>query len=97
VTASSLQGAVGESDALHVVPVGDDIEHATTGAPCPCRPDVTTVAAADGSEALMVVHRIILWPLLAAASERAAPRLLSCGLCFEEDGEEVHPHPECPL
>jgi hypothetical protein len=45
----------------------------------------------------MVVHRIILWPLLAAASERAAPRLLSCGLCFEEDGEEVHPHPECPL
>lgn len=23
------------------------------------------------------------------------PRLLSCGLCFEENGEEVHPHPEC--
>ncbi|MFD8820749.1 hypothetical protein ACFV1C_00020 [Streptomyces sp. NPDC059605] len=24
-------------------------------------------------------------------------RLLSCGLCYEENGEEVHPHPECPL
>lgn len=25
----------------------------------------------------------------------AEARLLDCGLCFEEDGEEVHPHPEC--
>ncbi|NUR01306.1 MAG: hypothetical protein HOY79_33720 [Streptomyces sp.] len=24
-----------------------------------------------------------------------APRLLDCGLCYEENGEEVHPHPEC--
>ncbi|MEU4170993.1 hypothetical protein AB0F46_29450 [Streptomyces sp. NPDC026665] len=24
-------------------------------------------------------------------------RLLACGLCFEEQGEEVHPHPECPM
>lgn len=24
-------------------------------------------------------------------------RLLDCGLCYEENGEEVHPHPECPL
>lgn len=24
------------------------------------------------------------------------PRLLDCGLCCEEWGEEVHPHPECP-
>lgn len=23
------------------------------------------------------------------------PRLLPCGLCYEEDGQEVHPHPEC--
>jgi hypothetical protein len=22
-------------------------------------------------------------------------RLLACGLCYEEQGEEVHPHPEC--
>lgn len=22
-------------------------------------------------------------------------RLLACGLCYEENGEEVHPHPEC--
>lgn len=25
------------------------------------------------------------------------PRLLDCGLCYEENGEECHPHPECPL
>ncbi|WP_199570534.1 hypothetical protein [Streptomyces murinus] len=25
------------------------------------------------------------------------PRLLDCGLCYEEDGEEVHPHPECTV
>lgn len=25
------------------------------------------------------------------------PRLLACGLCYEENGEEVHPHPECRL
>lgn len=25
------------------------------------------------------------------------PRLLPCGWCYEENGEEVHPHPECPL
>lgn len=25
------------------------------------------------------------------------PRLLDCGMCYEEDGEEVHPHPECPV
>jgi hypothetical protein len=25
------------------------------------------------------------------------PRLLACGWCYEENGEEVHPHPECPI
>jgi len=25
------------------------------------------------------------------------PRLLDCGTCYEEWGEEVHPHPECPI
>lgn len=24
-------------------------------------------------------------------------RLLACGWCYEEHGEEVHPHPECPI
>lgn len=24
-------------------------------------------------------------------------RPLDCGLCYEEEGEEVHPHPECPI
>jgi len=24
-------------------------------------------------------------------------RPLSCGFCFEEDGQEIHPHPECAI
>lgn len=31
---------------------------------------------------------------LVEAPRPQAP-LLECGLCYEEDGEEVHPHPEC--
>lgn len=27
----------------------------------------------------------------------ATARLLGCGWCYEEQGEEVHPHPECPI
>ncbi|MCI3277596.1 hypothetical protein [Streptomyces cylindrosporus] len=29
--------------------------------------------------------------------QTAVPRLLDCGWCYEEQGEEVHPHPECPI
>lgn len=25
------------------------------------------------------------------------PRLLGCGFCYEEQGQEIHPHPECPI
>ncbi|MFG2963556.1 hypothetical protein ACGFZS_09730 [Streptomyces sp. NPDC048288] len=32
-----------------------------------------------------------------ASSPATAPRLLACGFCYEEQGEEVHPHPECPI
>ncbi|MFC9987894.1 hypothetical protein ACFXKV_04485 [Streptomyces globisporus] len=32
-----------------------------------------------------------------AALQRKEPRLLDCGFCCEEQGEEVHPHPECPI
>ncbi|WP_103512878.1 hypothetical protein [Streptomyces sp. SM13] len=36
-----------------------------------------------------------------ATIRRAFPepktRLLDCGFCCEEQGEEVHPHPECPI
>jgi hypothetical protein len=37
---------------------------------------------------------------LEAQAEGASPgsaRLLACGLCYEEQGEEVHPHPECQV
>lgn len=32
-----------------------------------------------------------------AAALRPVGRLLACGWCYEEHGEEVHPHPECPI
>jgi hypothetical protein len=32
-----------------------------------------------------------------ALEKPATPRLLDCGLCYEENGEECHPHPECPI
>ncbi|MFJ6566658.1 hypothetical protein ACIQNU_04510 [Streptomyces sp. NPDC091292] len=31
------------------------------------------------------------------AATETTPRPLDCGLCYEENGEEVHPHPECPV
>ncbi len=31
------------------------------------------------------------------ALQRPEPRLLACEFCYEEQGEEVHPHPECPV
>jgi hypothetical protein len=35
-------------------------------------------------------------PTLKALGETPA-RLLNCGLCYEEQGEECHPHPECTM
>lgn len=35
--------------------------------------------------------------VITKAAPAPKPRLLSCGLCYEENGEEVHPHPECPI
>lgn len=34
---------------------------------------------------------------LAETYRKHIDRLLDCGLCYEEQGEEVHPHPECPI
>lgn len=31
------------------------------------------------------------------AFPKPKPRPLDCGFCYEEQGEEVHPHPECPI
>ncbi|MFE4329624.1 hypothetical protein ACFRQM_09230 [Streptomyces sp. NPDC056831] len=47
--------------------------------------------------ALVDGHRYVSPDEDAAAGRPApgTPRLLDCGLCFEEDGQEVHPHPEC--
>lgn len=35
--------------------------------------------------------------LLGVNTPNPGARLLECGLCYEEQGEEVHPHPECPI
>ncbi|MFZ4266616.1 hypothetical protein [Streptomyces arboris] len=35
--------------------------------------------------------------LLGVSNPTPGARLLECGLCYEENGEEVHPHPECPI
>ncbi|MEU2487040.1 hypothetical protein ABZ593_20830 [Streptomyces sp. NPDC012617] len=42
--------------------------------------------------ALIDGHRYVS-PVEDAANGQ--PRLLSCGLCYEENGEEAHPHPDC--
>lgn len=34
---------------------------------------------------------------MADAATPPAARLLDCGYCYEENGQEVHPHPECPI
>jgi len=34
---------------------------------------------------------------LGALARGGPDRLLECGLCYEEGGQEVHPHPECPI
>ncbi|WPR52843.1 hypothetical protein SJI45_19090 [Streptomyces sp. S399] len=46
-----------------------------------------TEAAGPGAAELLGVAR----------PHPGSPRLLDCGLCYEEDGEEVHPHPECTV
>lgn len=36
-------------------------------------------------------------PAPGSPDQQGQARLLGCGLCYEEDGEEVHPHPECTV
>lgn len=36
-------------------------------------------------------------PVDGCTCQPAHARLLDCGLCYEEQGEEVHPHPECTV
>lgn len=43
----------------------------------------------------MTITRMLGLRALTRRPPRA--RLLDCGWCYEENGEEVHPHPECPI
>ncbi|MEY9876621.1 hypothetical protein ABH931_006131 [Streptacidiphilus sp. MAP12-33] len=44
---------------------------------------------------MSITRMLALRKRLATPAPRA--RLLPCGWCYEENGEEVHPHPECPI
>ncbi|MCI3240261.1 hypothetical protein [Streptomyces spinosisporus] len=48
----------------------------------------------DDRELYAAIARDLRTQLEGPATE---PRLLGCGLCYEENGEECHPHPECPI
>ncbi|MFE6284379.1 hypothetical protein [Streptomyces sp. NPDC057877] len=56
-----------------------------------------TKAIVRAAEALTVQVRRLADALTTPVTTAQTPRLLSCGLCYEEHGEEVHPHPECPI
>ena len=47
------------------------------------------------SEEITHADRIGLAITLQSLANGLPPGLLDCGLCFEENGEECHPHPEC--
>lgn len=59
----------------------------------------------EAAQALRAEHKRIFWAtkpetcaeaeFLDRMADQPPARLLACGLCYEEDGEEVHPHPEC--
>jgi hypothetical protein len=44
------------SDAVHVHPLGDLIEHDTTGDDCPCGPTTEPVQRDDGSTGWVIRH-----------------------------------------
>jgi hypothetical protein len=52
---------------------------------------------ADAPDPLVRHSAADLADLLSAIRGARPARLLNCGWCHEEDGEEVHPHPECPV
>ncbi|MEV3895307.1 hypothetical protein [Streptomyces anulatus] len=50
----------------------------------------------DAPEAILI-GALVDGHLYVSPTEGTPPvRLLDCGTCFEEDGEEIHPHPDCP-
>lgn len=65
---ATLLCAEDDDTAVHVVPVGDDIEHDTYSGTCACGAETTRIAAADGSVGTFTVHWAVLFELLAAES-----------------------------
>lgn len=45
------------ADNLHVLPVGDLIEHEDIGEGCPCGPAIEPVPRDDGSYGWLITHR----------------------------------------
>lgn len=50
-----MSGEPGENE-MHVVPLGDAIEHDISGDDCPCGPDVESVFRDDGSNGWVITH-----------------------------------------
>lgn len=44
------------SDTVHTIPVGDLIDHDTSGEPCICGPETVPVERDDGSVGWQVIH-----------------------------------------
>jgi hypothetical protein len=49
-------GAVVDPNRVHVLPIGDLIEHEGVGEGCPCGPDVEAVFRPDGSNGWLISH-----------------------------------------
>jgi hypothetical protein len=66
--------------------------------------DELSTAPGRGQDEVRMVARWLLKRLFVAeraakeadeAQQTSPARLLDCGLCYEENGEEIHPHPAC--
>jgi hypothetical protein len=78
------------------------------GEPCPDRCHSNTpddraedsahwCALAPGHAGVHTSSEGFTWTDKDAEERNPGRKPLSCGWCFEEPGEEVHPHPECPV
>jgi len=96
----------------HIKALIDEAKHQTASAPAPAQMffggmlsglaaalEILNGGTAEGSMETIVnrLSAAIGQAYLDGQLPPQPPRLLSCGLCYEEQGEEVHPHPECPI
>lgn len=59
MNAASLLCTDSDTPAAHVVPVGDAIDHDTSGSECPCGAETTQITDTDGVTGTFTVHRYV--------------------------------------